>query len=139
MCRQCAGRGQGALPAGHAESRPVAALKGATRSIGLRLPQSAEATVPRGGSPGPARRRESMTADSGHEQEADTSARRGGTSRHHDLFSMSSGFGSAGGATVTTCSITDRPGKDRAMSHYHDSDDLKALGEFKKLAPAEFK
>ena len=25
------------------------------------------------------------------------------------------------------------------MSHYHDSDDLKALGEFKKLAPAEFK
>src|SRR3989442_10398237 len=26
-----------------------------------------------------------------------------------------------------------------AMSHYHDSDDLKILGEFKKLAPAEFK
>ncbi len=25
------------------------------------------------------------------------------------------------------------------MSHYHDSDDLKALGEFKHLAPAEFK
>jgi len=25
------------------------------------------------------------------------------------------------------------------MSHYHDSDDLKALGEFKRLAPAEFK
>jgi AhpD family alkylhydroperoxidase len=25
------------------------------------------------------------------------------------------------------------------MSHYHDSDDLKTLGEFKKLAPAEFK
>jgi AhpD family alkylhydroperoxidase len=25
------------------------------------------------------------------------------------------------------------------MSHYHDSDDLKALGAFKKLAPAEFK
>src|ERR1700730_18118493 len=25
------------------------------------------------------------------------------------------------------------------MSHYHDSDDLKVLGEFKKLAPAEFK
>src|SRR5262249_31388682 len=25
------------------------------------------------------------------------------------------------------------------MSHYHDSDDLKILGEFKKLAPAEFK
>jgi hypothetical protein len=24
------------------------------------------------------------------------------------------------------------------MSHYHDSEDLKALGEFKKLAPAEF-
>ena len=22
------------------------------------------------------------------------------------------------------------------MSHYHDSDDLKVLGEFKKLAPA---
>ena len=25
------------------------------------------------------------------------------------------------------------------MSHYHDSDDLKILGEFKKLAPTEFK
>src|SRR5438876_8060923 len=25
------------------------------------------------------------------------------------------------------------------MSHYHDSDDLKILGEFKRLAPAEFK
>ena len=25
------------------------------------------------------------------------------------------------------------------MSHYHDSDDLKTLGELKKLAPAEFK
>ncbi len=25
------------------------------------------------------------------------------------------------------------------MSHYHDSDDLKALGEFKRLAPSEFK
>ena len=25
------------------------------------------------------------------------------------------------------------------MSHYHDWDDLKALGEFKNLAPAEFK
>lgn len=25
------------------------------------------------------------------------------------------------------------------MSHYHDSDDLKALREFKHLAPAEFK
>jgi AhpD family alkylhydroperoxidase len=25
------------------------------------------------------------------------------------------------------------------MSHYHDSDDLKVLAEFKKLAPAEFK
>ena len=25
------------------------------------------------------------------------------------------------------------------MSHYHDSDDLKAIGEFKRLAPAEFK
>ena len=25
------------------------------------------------------------------------------------------------------------------MSHYHDSDDLKALGDFKTLAPAEFK
>jgi AhpD family alkylhydroperoxidase len=25
------------------------------------------------------------------------------------------------------------------MGHYHDSDDLKVLGEFKKLAPAEFK
>jgi AhpD family alkylhydroperoxidase len=25
------------------------------------------------------------------------------------------------------------------MSHYHDSDDLKTLGEFKKLAPIEFK
>ena len=25
------------------------------------------------------------------------------------------------------------------MSHYHDSDDLKVLGEFSKLAPAEFK
>jgi AhpD family alkylhydroperoxidase len=25
------------------------------------------------------------------------------------------------------------------MSHYHDSDDLKILGEFKTLAPAEFK
>jgi len=25
------------------------------------------------------------------------------------------------------------------MRHYHDSDDLKVLGEFKKLAPAEFK
>ena len=25
------------------------------------------------------------------------------------------------------------------MSHYHDSSDLKILGEFKKLAPAEFK
>jgi AhpD family alkylhydroperoxidase len=25
------------------------------------------------------------------------------------------------------------------MSHYHDNDDLKALGEFKTLAPAEFK
>src|SRR5262249_24864863 len=24
------------------------------------------------------------------------------------------------------------------MSHYHDADDLKILGEFKKLAPAEF-
>jgi hypothetical protein len=24
------------------------------------------------------------------------------------------------------------------MRHYHDSEDLKALGEFKKLAPAEF-
>jgi AhpD family alkylhydroperoxidase len=24
------------------------------------------------------------------------------------------------------------------MSHYHDSDDLKILGDFKKLAPAEF-
>jgi len=24
------------------------------------------------------------------------------------------------------------------MSHYHDSDDLKILGEFKRLAPAEF-
>ena len=41
--------------------------------------------------------------------------------------------------TSTTSSITDRPGKDRAMSHYHDSDDLKVLAEFKKLAPAEFK
>ena len=34
MCRQCAGRGQGALPARHAESRAVAALDGATRSMG---------------------------------------------------------------------------------------------------------
>ena len=25
------------------------------------------------------------------------------------------------------------------MSHYHDSEDLKVLAEFKKLAPAEFK
>ncbi len=25
------------------------------------------------------------------------------------------------------------------MSHYHDSDDLKVLGEFKRLAPVEFK
>jgi alkylhydroperoxidase/carboxymuconolactone decarboxylase family protein YurZ len=25
------------------------------------------------------------------------------------------------------------------MSHYHDSDDLKMIGEFKSLAPAEFK
>ena len=25
------------------------------------------------------------------------------------------------------------------MSHYHDSDDLKILGDFKKLAPTEFK
>lgn len=25
------------------------------------------------------------------------------------------------------------------MSHYHDSDDFKLLGEFKRLAPAEFK
>jgi hypothetical protein len=25
------------------------------------------------------------------------------------------------------------------MSHYHDTDDLKVVGEFKKLAPAEFK
>ncbi|SRR6266571_8129121 len=25
------------------------------------------------------------------------------------------------------------------MSHYHDSDDLKIVGEFKKLAPPEFK
>src|SRR5919204_3409556 len=25
------------------------------------------------------------------------------------------------------------------MSHYHDSDDLKILGEFKRLAPEEFK
>ncbi|HWN56049.1 MAG TPA: hypothetical protein VNP91_13125 [Methylomirabilota bacterium] len=25
------------------------------------------------------------------------------------------------------------------MSHYHDTDDLKIPGEFKKLAPAEFK
>ena len=25
------------------------------------------------------------------------------------------------------------------MSHYHDSEDLKVLSEFKKLAPAEFK
>jgi AhpD family alkylhydroperoxidase len=25
------------------------------------------------------------------------------------------------------------------MSHYHDSDDLKIIGEFKTLAPAEFK
>src|SRR5262245_40626110 len=25
------------------------------------------------------------------------------------------------------------------MSHYHDSDDLKVIGEFKQLAPAEFK
>jgi hypothetical protein len=25
------------------------------------------------------------------------------------------------------------------MSHYHDSDDLKALREFKKLAPAELR
>src|SRR4029450_3688064 len=25
------------------------------------------------------------------------------------------------------------------MSHYHDSDDLKVIGEFKKLAPAEVK
>src|SRR5262249_40420057 len=25
------------------------------------------------------------------------------------------------------------------MSHYHDSEDLKTLGEFKKLAPTEFK
>jgi AhpD family alkylhydroperoxidase len=25
------------------------------------------------------------------------------------------------------------------MSHYHDTDDLKVLGDFKKLAPAEFK
>lgn len=25
------------------------------------------------------------------------------------------------------------------MSHYHDTDDLKVLGEFKKLAPVEFK
>ena len=25
------------------------------------------------------------------------------------------------------------------MSHYHDSDDIKVLGEFKKLATAEFK
>ncbi|HYB69171.1 MAG TPA: carboxymuconolactone decarboxylase family protein [Candidatus Bathyarchaeia archaeon] len=25
------------------------------------------------------------------------------------------------------------------MSHYHDPEDLKLLGEFKKLAPAEFK
>jgi AhpD family alkylhydroperoxidase len=25
------------------------------------------------------------------------------------------------------------------MRHYHDADDLKAIGEFKKLAPAEFR
>ena len=25
------------------------------------------------------------------------------------------------------------------MSHYHDSDDLKLMGELKKLAPTEFK
>ena len=25
------------------------------------------------------------------------------------------------------------------MSHYHDSDDLKMMGEFKRIAPAEFK
>ncbi len=25
------------------------------------------------------------------------------------------------------------------MSHYHDTEDLKALAEFKRLAPAEFK
>jgi len=30
-------------------------------------------------------------------------------------------------------------GKEEPMSHYHDTDDLKVLGEFKKLAPAEFK
>src|SRR5215470_8549426 len=30
-------------------------------------------------------------------------------------------------------------GKGTDMSHYHDSDDLKTLGEFKKLAPVEFK
>src|SRR5881396_2966912 len=29
--------------------------------------------------------------------------------------------------------------EEEPMSHYHDSDDLKVLGEFKKLAPAEFK
>ena len=38
----------------------------------------------------------------------------GHPSRHPDLFSISSGFGSAGGATVTGCSITETPGKDRA-------------------------
>jgi len=30
-------------------------------------------------------------------------------------------------------------GEEEPMSHYHDTDDLKVLGEFKKLAPAEFK
>jgi len=29
--------------------------------------------------------------------------------------------------------------EEEPMSHYHDTDDLKVLGEFKKLAPAEFK
>ena len=37
-------------------------------------------------------------------------------------------------------SLTIDPAKEEScMSHYHDSDDLKVLGEFKKLAPAEFK
>ena len=49
-----------------AAPRPVAALNGATRSVGWGFGDEQEATVPRRGPPGPARRRESMISDSGH-------------------------------------------------------------------------
>src|SRR5688572_10956522 len=38
-----------------------------------------------------------------------------------------------------TLSSSHRKERKSLLSHYHDSDDLKALREFKQLAPAEFK